>query len=389
MPGGDDAGRIFGALALTADPAWAVDVGHRVVFWNQAAEEAFGRPAAAVLGGACHEVVGGRSEEGTPVCGPLCGPMERARRGERVGSFDVVAAGAGGRTLRLSVSLLPLPQPRTGRLGLLLHVARILQEGPSWPPALRIRLLGTVTVHRADGSPVEGALWRRAKVRALLALLALHRGRPVHRDAVLEALWPDLAYGAALHSLNTTVYGLRRSLEPSLRRGADSRYVRYAGECLYLNGGFVHWVDSVAFEAGLGRARRERDPEQASALLREALALYRGDFLADLLLGLDARWCWAERDRLRELYLAGLEELGALSESLGRQGEARELYLRVLSLDPCREGACRRLMQLLLRCGDRAGALAHYRRLEEALRRELDVAPSLETERLFLGARGR
>jgi DNA-binding SARP family transcriptional activator len=314
--------------------------------------------------------------------------MERIRRGERVRAFELIAPSMVG-SVRLSVSVLPFPDPRTGRLGVLVHLGRVVQEGPAWPPALRIRLLGTVEVRRGDGSSVEGPLWRRAKVRALLALLAVHRGRPLHRDAVLESLWPGLEYPAALHNLNTTVYNLRRSLEPYLRHGADSRYVRYAGECLYLNGGFLHWVDSVAFEAGVGRARREADPARASALYREALALYRDDFLAELLPGLDARWCWAERDRLRELYLAALEELGVLWERQGRDGEARELYLRVLSLEPCREAVSRRLMRLLLRRGDRAGAASEYRRLADVLRRELDLEPSAETVAVLEEARRR
>ncbi len=383
-PSGDGAEDLLGIVARAGDPAWAVDAAHRIVAWNRAAEEALGLSADAVLGRACHEVIGGRTEEGVSICGPLCGPMERSRRGEPVRAFDLVTlAGA----LRLNVSVLPVADPRSGRPRLLLHVARVLQEGPAWPPALRIRLLGAVEVRRADGSDVGGPLWRRAKVRALLAFLALQRGRPVHRDVIVDSLWPEVGYASALHNLNTTVYNLRRSLEPALRQGTGSRYVRYAGDCLYLNGGSVHWVDVVAFETGVARARREADPGRAIARYREALALYRGDFLAELLLGLDLRWCWTERDRLRELYLGALEELGSRCEDRGREGEARDLYLRVLALDPCREGTCRRLMQLLLRRGDRAGAASHYRRLAEALRRELDLAPSQETERLFAQCR--
>jgi len=314
--------------------------------------------------------------------------MERAVRGDRIPAFEIVARGGEG-SLRLGVSVLPFRDPRTGRLRLLLHLGRVVQVGPAWPQALRIRLLGAVEVERADGSRVEGPLWRRAKVRALLALLAMHRGRPMHRDAVLDSLWPELEYPAALHNLNTTVYNLRRSLEPALRHGAESAYVRYAGDCLYLNGGFVHWVDSAAFEAGLGRARRETDPRRARALYREALELYRGEFLADLLLGLDVPWCWAERDRLRELHLAALEELGILCERQGREEEAQELYQRALSLDPCREAVCRRLMRMLLRRGDRAGAASLFRRLAEALRRELEVEPAAETVALLRDPRGR
>jgi PAS domain-containing protein len=88
---GSELGRMLAGLASSGDPVWAVDTAHRIVLWNQAAEEAFGRPAAAVLGQPCHQVVGGRSNEGIPVCGVLCGPMERIRRGERVRAFELIA----------------------------------------------------------------------------------------------------------------------------------------------------------------------------------------------------------------------------------------------------------------------------------------------------------
>jgi DNA-binding SARP family transcriptional activator len=61
--------------------------------------------------------------------------------------------------------------------------------------------------------------------------LALKRGRPIHRKALLKALWAELDHSAAIHNLNTTVYGLRRSLEPTLSRGSNSRYIHRQGDC--------------------------------------------------------------------------------------------------------------------------------------------------------------
>ena len=103
-------------------------------------------------------------------------------------------------------------------------------------------------------------------------------------------------------------------------------------------------------------------------LYQEALALYRGDFALDL--ELDTVGGWMERQRLRELYLNTLEALAALSARQGQDTQASDLYLKILSLDPCRESTTRQLMRLELRRGGRAQAVAHYRRLEEALRRE-------------------
>lgn len=372
--------RVF---SLAGDTIWVVDKHQTIVAWNQAAEECLGYPSAQAVGRRCYELLCGRGPDGSSVCEPGCTAMRAARQGLPVRCFDLAICGQDGDTRRLSVSVLGIPGARGEGLGLLAHIGRLVQHGPAWPPSLRIRLLGATSVERHDQTVVSGALWRRVKVRALLALLAIQGGRPVHRDAVLEALWPNLEYLSALHNLNTTVYNLRRSLEPGLQRGAESRLVRYDGDCLYLSGGSAHWLDIAVFESAVTRARREPDPTRAVALYEEALALYRGEFLADLLLALDLGWCWAERDRLREIRLSALEELALLCEASQRRQEAADLCLAALATDPCRESACRHLIRLSLWQGDRSGALAHYRRLTRSLAEELGVEPSAETRQLI------
>jgi two-component SAPR family response regulator len=223
-------------------------------------------------------------------------------------------------------------------------------------------------------------------VRALLAFLALQRGRPVHHDLLIESMWPELNYAAALHNLNTIVYNLRRSLEPTLEHGAESSYIRCEGDCYFLDHSPAHWLDVKAFEAGMAQARREPDPIRAMRQYREVLTLYQGDFLADL--NHTLLWTSQERVRLRELYLNGLEELGELCERQHEERHAAELCLKALAVDPCRETACQQLMRLAIRRGDRAAAVTYYLILAEALRRELGLTPSEETQLIFETAIG-
>ncbi len=371
------------AFDRVGDLAWAVDRRHRIVAWNSAAEDSLGYAASEAVGRKCHELIAGRDLEGSSTCESNCTVMNAACRGRPVRGFDLLTPGCDGKLRHLNVSVVALPEPTTGRFDVLVHIGRLVQEDSVWSPSLRIRLLGPIWVERPNGSVVDGRAWRRAKVRALLAFLALQWGRPVHRDVVIEAMWPNLSYLAALHNLNSTVYNLRRSLEPDLLRGADSRFVRYDGDALFLSGGFAHWLDVSIFETGIAQARRESNPSHAEALYREALALYRGDFLSDLALGLDLRWCWIEQERLRELRLSAMEELGILCERAGRQREATDLYLTVLAADPCRESVCRRLVELLLRAGDHVRAVKYYRRLKDSLNEILSIAPSEALDKLL------
>jgi DNA-binding SARP family transcriptional activator len=202
---------------------------------------------------------------------------------------------------------------------------------------------------------------------------------------LLAGLWPELAREAALHNLNTTVYHLRHSLEPTLEHGPASIYIQRRGNLYLLAGGRSHWLDVDAFENKLAAARRVGNPDYSERLYRQAIALYRGAFLADL----DAYQldCWTERERYRQLYLDALEGLGDLLAAPDRDDEAKELYRKVLAEDPCREVAARKLMRLALRKGERSKALSQYARLEENLERELDVEPGEKTRQLHREAR--
>ena len=334
------------------------------------------------MGRTCYEVLDGRNRDGQPALCSVLLDLRVGAAGGAVTAFDLQVRCRDGQSRWINVSLVAVPGESGGGEGVaLVHLFRVMGEAPSRRRPLRVRLLGPVVVERPDGSVVGGSLWRRAKVRALLALLAMQCGQPVHRDTLLEALWRDLEYPAALRNLNTTVYDLRRSLEPGLQRGRESAYVQYEGDRYLLSGGGALWLDVAAFEHSLADARRGRDSSRTQGLYQEALALYRGEFLADL----DPAFVgsWMERERLRELYLNAMDHLAALYREQRREGEAAELYLKALAVDPCREGTVRQLMQLALERGDRAAALAHYRRLEMALWRELQILPSQETQRLY------
>jgi PAS domain S-box-containing protein len=366
----------------TGDGAWAIDPEHRILFWNQAAEELLGYSAREAVGTDCRDLLACRDPEGSPLCTSGCPFAEQPRQGGTVDASALQVRRSDGRTAWLNVSIVEVPERDGGEAcAAIVALFRVVGEGPWWAPPLRIHLLGPIVVRRAGGSLVDGSLWRRDKTRALFALLALQRGRPVHREILIEALWADLAHSAAIHNMNTTVYNLRRSLEPSLSQGTRSRYIHRQGDCYYLNGGRAHWLDLEAFEDGIALARQEPDPGRAIVRYRETLALYRGDLMSDLEPGLLD--CKLEQERLRELHLRAREELATLYVGQQQDEEASVLYLQALADDPCREVATQHLMRLALRRGAPAEALTHYELLESALERELQILPSQETCLLY------
>lgn len=373
--------KLFDFLANTGDGAIAIDANQRILYWNRTAEQLLGYSAQEAFGQRCYRFFAGRTPECSPLCCHQCDVVQQTRRLQPVNVFRVVVRHKDGRDLMLDVSTITVP-PQSEQLEqtAIVHLFRVLGEAPPQTMRLRIYLLGAVQVRRADGTRLSGALWRQGKVRALLAYLATQRGNPVHRDVLIEALWPDVAESTARHNLHTAVYNLRRCLEPHLARTAESHYILLENHGYRLNGGIAHWIDTHAFETGIRHARRESDPHRALAAFQATVELYQDDFLSQL--GATINWHWQEQERLRELYLQAMEAYGQLLAKLHQADAACLAFEAVMARDPCRESACVRLMQLRWQLGQRSAALTAYRRLVQALQEDLGVEPDTAVRQL-------
>jgi PAS domain S-box-containing protein len=369
-------------LASTGDGTWVVDEDQRIVYWNPAAEDLFGYRAEEVKDRYCHEVLCGQTTHGQPYCTSFCHSRLHVQVEQAVAPGNVVVQHHDGQKLLINLSTIIIPIHHEGEESKgIIHTSRLIGNAASSALMLRIRLFGKISVQRPNGSLIQGPLWARIKVRALLACLVLTRGKPVHRDKLIEKLWPDKPRQAALQNLNTAVYSLRRCLEPVLQPSAESHYIRYEDAHYWLDSSWFNWIDIEVFETCLQRARRESDPARAVAWYQEAVSLYQGDYLVTMNPVYD--WHWSEQDRLFELYLSGLEELGHLLEKQGADETASETYWIALAADHCRERAAQGLMRLALKHGDRAAVVAHFHRLVKALHTTLDLPPEEETRRLY------
>jgi DNA-binding SARP family transcriptional activator/tetratricopeptide (TPR) repeat protein len=225
-------------------------------------------------------------------------------------------------------------------------------------PRLGVRLLGHVELD-VDGSPFRLATPRRAL--SLLTYLALNRHRAVERDSLAFLLWPDEEEGAARTKLRGSLFDLTRVLPPRADGWFDADKSNIA------------WRDDADVEVDVERFEvLARDP----ATLREAVELYRGELAASLY----DEWIDEPRERMRNLYLASLTRLVADARRVRDFPLAISSARRILAIDPWREDIVRRVMALHYESGDRAGALAEYRRFSERLRTEMDVEPMPETQ---------
>jgi DNA-binding SARP family transcriptional activator len=242
--------------------------------------------------------------------------------------------------------------------------------------ALEFRVLGPLEVVR-DGEPVD---LPGGKPRLLLAALLVNSNRVVSTDRLFEVLWGAEVSGSAQNLLQTYVSRLRDALEPERLRRAASGYVvtRAPGYVLAVD---PDRIDAVRLEhlAGEGRRALASAPAVAAATLREALALWRGDPLADFTYEPFAQ---ADIARLTELRLAAREDQVEAGLALGAHAELCGELTQLVAEHPLRERLRGQLMVALYRSDRQADALAAFRALRATLVDQLGIEPSPALARL-------
>ena len=232
---------------------------------------------------------------------------------------------------------------------------------------VEFRLLGTFEAADADGAvPVGGG-----KQRALLAYLLLHRNVAIPRDELIDVLWPADPPASAAHALDVYVSRLRKSL------GVDG-LLEAQGGALRLNVADDS-VDTARFERLLASARSAVSATERLGTLEEALGLWRGRALADVL---GEEFARHESDRLEEERLAAIEQRFEVMLELGRHEEAVGGLGALAAEQPLRERPRRLLMLALYRSGRQSDALDVYRETARLLREELGLDPSDELRAL-------
>jgi predicted ATPase/DNA-binding SARP family transcriptional activator len=265
--------------------------------------------------------------------------------------------------------------PRDGRKGMCPPdrsegVTRSETSAEKRPEAVRVWLLRGFRVSVGSRTIEEGA-WRLRKAAALVKLLALAPSHRLHRERVMDLLWPESGRKAASNNLRRVLHNARRVLDPA----AGSRHLASREESLFLCPESGLWIDVEAFEGAAATARRAQDP----AAYRAAIDLYAGELLPE-----DRYEDWTEhkREELRRLYLELLVELAKAYEQRGDLGRAVEALRLAVTQEPTLEEAHVGLMRLYALLGHEGEAFSQYERLREILSKQLRTEPSTATRSL-------
>ncbi len=210
--------------------------------------------------------------------------------------------------------------------------------------------------------------------RALLGALLLHVGEVSSVDGLIDSVWGEPAPASARHMVHEYVSRLRDALgdAPVIATRAPG-YTIERDTCE---------VDAARFAELLRTARSAVAADRLDEALKafdQALGLWRGDALSDVVLEANARAAAARLDDDRR---AARSERVDVALTLGHHNELVPELERAVAAEPLDEHLLRQLMTALYRSGRQADALARYRDGRERLVDELGIEPGVELRSL-------
>lgn len=246
---------------------------------------------------------------------------------------------------------------------------------------LRVHLLGPFQLWRGS-EEVEAAAWRRQKARQLFLLLLTHRGSSLHREQIVETLWPESDPESAERDFKVAYNALLSLLEPNRKRHAPSAFILSDHGRYGIRPHADIRTDVAEFDALIAAADHmlHSDPVAARERYRQALALYQGDYLEEYPY---EEWAHQERRRLRNRYLRAAERLARSLLAGERPEEALDVCQALLAHDNCWEPAYQIMMSAYAQLGNQPEVLRTYRRCLDLLQSELGVEPTPLTIETF------
>ncbi|WP_371360936.1 BTAD domain-containing putative transcriptional regulator [Sporomusa malonica] len=251
---------------------------------------------------------------------------------------------------------------------------------PLFAEGLKIQTLGSFRVWRNE-CEITGSQWRRESSRQLLRLLLSHRQCGLHKEIAMVQMWPEDDFASANTRFKVALSNLLNVLDPGRGPRTPSRFIIRKGSTYWLNEAVNIELDAPRFEQLVGEAvilLKGKNPT-AETLLREAVALYQGDYLEEAA----DESSFAERERLRKLYFRALEYLSRLCIRKGNYDEGLHWAEAMLSRDNCWE----RAYQLQLLCyhhlQNQVMLVRTYQRCCSVFAQELGIRPSSGTRELY------
>lgn len=245
---------------------------------------------------------------------------------------------------------------------------------------LRISMLGRFEL-QVDDVIINDGINRSRKMWNLLAYIVSHRDKLISQQEFINALWGDESGQNPVNALKTLLYRIRLLLAPLEKQ--------YSGEFILSQRGSYSWnsainckVDVDEFEVLCRRAADDKlDDMKRIALYREAMDIYRGDFLPRLSMEF---WVIPLNVHYHSLYLTAVKRYVDLLERNALYIEISQVCTNAIAIDPLDEDIHCMQIRALIHQGKNSAALNQYEKATEILYRNLGVRPSEALRKLYV-----
>lgn len=192
--------------------------------------------------------------------------------------------------------------------------------------------------------------WRSEKSKEMFFLFLCNR-RPLRKEEIVAALWPDLPEEKTGSLFHSNLYRLRQALYPGCIAKDSGRYILDPQENF--------WFDVEEFQEALrGVEELPADSDEAISLMEKARALYTGQFASEFY----SEWVEALRWQLEEQHMRLLTALAGAYTERGQYKRSADLCQQILTEDEYNEAAWYRLMSNYVLAGQMEAAAFCYRK---------------------------
>jgi ATP/maltotriose-dependent transcriptional regulator MalT/DNA-binding SARP family transcriptional activator len=298
--------------------------------------------------------------------------------GKKKSLLEKILTDIGGSFKNAFVRLHEIQKPRIGRAA-----SNILIGKSAVPlPDLNIHLLGKFRVFLGN-EEIPSDRWKSSKALMIFKYLAAKRRQGfIHREILIELLWPEGNYKKTNKRFNVAMSSLRKLLEPELKPRSPSSYVMRQKETFSLHTGDGGKVDVEEFyrELELGNKSGKTDPEISLMHYLNAESCFNGPFLVE---DPYVDWCIKERETLNEKYLHVLLKIIQFYDRKKDFLKCIEYANKYLSVDNYSEDIFRKLMLFHSMTGNISNVKKTFEKCEINIVEKLECPLSQETLDLY------
>lgn len=249
---------------------------------------------------------------------------------------------------------------------------------------LSIECLGSFKV-KVDNEIIPLEQWKSKKSLTLFKYLAAKQGEKVSLDTIVEVLWPGSTVEMSTNNLYTTVYNLRKTLDPTNNRAHS--WVRNSNGLYWLELSENCYLDIAEFQRciTLGSKLSETEPTKAMEFFLQAISIYRGRFLAEIE---HETWTSALGDYYQRKYAKLVIKTAKLLVKCNQDyAQAISLLQKAIEKEPYREELYKQTIVYMVETGRSLEALIEYQNYTNMLQTNFGIAPNQELWQLICSAR--